>query len=505
MAYKVPSLEEFLGFLVALFKGLLPTRNIGSRFVPAWKFVKTIAGAGTDIHANVTSAVKDIMADTALGKALDRQLYIWAPGGSKYRKGATPARKSAAGRVKGTLASTTVIGDQLIHRASGLLFQINQNAAIPAALFIDVDILAVSTGSATRLKKTEVLEYLAPPAGIQLKVALQKDLDEDGDDVEQDGAAQLRLLNALGTAPAGGNQDDYVGWALVQSGIAAAFAYPNRAGLGTMDIAALHTGTGTARKLNAGEIATLRAAVALRAPSQVGGSGGSLRVLTTVEETANVELVITPDGQPQYTFDWDDSVAPTVLAWTAATRTLQFSSTRPTSMQAGHRICLKKVAGTDVDGAPIKIESLSGTDAVILESIPKKPDGTDAVPAATDIVYAGGPLTAIIRDAILAHVNGEVLVATDTGPYSRAKAPSSSRPWPELAQGIGTANPAGIYGAWTGALLRGNLEKIAMFTRGVRNKNVVTPAADQESTDYAFPNDSQIGYFIPGYVLVRKG
>lgn len=500
MAYQVPALEELLGFLVALFKGLLPDRNIGSRFVPAWKFVKTIAGAGTDVHAHVDSAIKDVMPNSARGAALDRWLKIKAPGGLTQRKGATGARKAAAGRVRGSVGSTSAVGDQLVHRASGLIFQINSAVTIPAAGYFDADIAAVDTGSKTRLAAGEILEYLSTPPGLQTQVELQKDLDEDGDDQEQDGAARNRLLAAFAQPSAGGNQADYVGWALAQVGIAQAFCYPGRAGLGTVDIAALHAGSGTARILNAAEVTSLLAALQALCPAQV---IAGLRVLTAIgggtdaANLANVELLVTPDGSAQYQFDWDDTTPPVVLAWTADTRLLQFSAARPGTMQAGHRICLKGVASSQ-DGTPYVIEALSGTDSVILQTAPT------INPAATDIVYAGGPLTSIIRDAILAHINGDTLYAGPSGPLPGATA-GSTVGLQVLASGIGTANPGGVYGAWTGGLLRGTLAQIAMYTRGVRNQNVVTPAADLEAVDYAFPNDNQIGLLTPGYVLVRKG
>jgi len=499
MAYKVPALDDMLGFLVALFKGLLPDRNIGSRFVWNWKFVKVVAGAVTDIHANVASALKDVMPDSAAGAALDRWIGIFAPGGSSVRKGATASRKSAAGRVRGTVASTTVIGDQLIHRSTGLKFQVNSNGTIPVGLYVDVDIAAIDTGSRTRLEAGEILEYLAPPAGIKTQVELQFALDQDGYDQEQDGAARNRLLAAIGTPTAGGNQADYVAWALVQAGIAAAFAYPNRAGIGTVDVAALHAGTGTARTLTGGEVTTLKAALQLLAPSQVGGTGGSLRVLTVITQVANVEILITPDGSPQYVFDWSDASGPaTVLTWTPATRTLQFAAARPASMQAGHRIVFGGVASAQ-DGAVYVIEALSGAaDSVILQTVPT------VAPVATDLVYAGGPLTAKIRDAILAHLNGDVLYADASGPLPGALAASTTN-LQVLASGLGTANPAGVYGAWNGTLLRGTLAKIATYTRGVRTQNVVTPVADQDATDYPIPNDIQIGLLVPGYVLVRNG
>lgn len=508
MAYQVPTLQQQLGFLVALFKALLPDRNIGSRFTPAWKLMKTIAGAATDVNASVASAQRDVMADTTSGAMLDRQLAIYKPGGLDGRKGATPSRKSKAGRVRGTVAATSNIGDQLIHRASGLMFQINSAVTIPSAGFLDADILAISTGSATQLGAGEVLEYLATPSGLQTQVTLQLALDEDGEDAELDGAARNRLLATLGTPAAGGNQSDYVGWALAQAGIAQAFCYPNRAGIGTVDVAALHSGTGTARYLNAGERAALLADLQALAPSQVAGVGGSLRVLQTIggdtdtTQLANVEMTVSPLAGPQFQMDWDDATPPTVLSWTAGSLTLQFAAgTRPATMQAGHRICLKGIASVQ-DSAPLVIQALSGADSVILQSAPVN------APAATDIVYAGGPLTAIIRNAILAHLNGDIVYASSSGPLPAATAAAqllSTIGLTVIANGLGTANPGAIYGAWVGSLLVSTLAKIAMFTTGVFNQRVLTPAADQDATDYAFPNDATIGILTPGYVLVRKG
>jgi len=511
MAYKVPSLEEMLQFSVAHFKAMLPDRNVGSRFSFNWKLLKTITGGATDVHAHVDTGLKDVMPDTARGGALDRWIFIFAPGGKKLRKAATPARKAAAGRVRGSVAATTAVGDRLIHRPTSLLFQINSNGTIPAtagAAFVDVDIVAVDTGSLTRLKKGEVLEYTSAPAGIQTKVELQKDLSDDGFDGEQDGDAHNRLLAALATPSSGGNQSDFVGWILAQLGISGAFTYPNRAGVGTIDVVGLHTGVGTARILNNAEAAALLAALQALAPAQLAANGGALRVLTVIggsvdaANLANVELTVVPDGSPQYAFDWDDTTPPVVLSWTLATRTLQFTGgTRPITLQAGHRICLRGVASSQ-DGAPLVVEALSGADSVILQTAPANN------PAAGDVVYAGGPLTDVVRGAILAHLNGDVLYAAPTGPLPGAAAVASSTSVAQLhvlATGIGTANPGGIYGPWIGTLLIGTLATIATYTRGVRKHTVITPAADQEAVDYAFPLDNQIGLLTPGYVLVRKG
>lgn len=507
MAYRVPTLDEMMQFMVALARSLFPGRNVGSRFSFYWKLLKIIAGAATDVHAHVDAAGKDVMPDTATGAMQDRWLKIV---GTK-RKGATPARKSKALRLTGTTGSPFSVGAILLHRPTGQTFQLNQSGTIPVAGFIDVDVLAVSVGSATRLNAGETLEFAPKLTGIATNAELQINIDEDGTDVELEGAATVRLLSILGKPSSGGNQADYVAWALEQNGVSTAYCYPNRAGVGSVDVAALHTGSGTSRLLNAGERAALLAALQERAPSQVGGVGGALRILQTTPEVANVEIVFQPSG-PSYALDWDDSVVPTVLTWTPETRVLQFSAARPTTMKAGDRVCIYGVAGGGgfgaCDCAPIQIESLTGADSIILASAPLAPDGTPASIAATDKVYAAGPLTSIIRDAVIAHLNADVLYASASGPLPGAVAASkgiSTTRLQILLDGLGTSNPAGKYGDWIGTLQVGSLQTIARFTRGVRSASVLLPVADVDSMDYPFPLDVQIGVFQAGFVLVRRG
>lgn len=512
MAYRVPTLDELQTFVTAFFKSLFPDRNIGSRFSFYWKMVKVITGAVTDNHAHIDAAGRDLMPDTTSKGFLDRWLAIVG----SARKGATPSRKAKAGRLVGTVGITYTIGAVLLHRATNQRFQLNASGAIPAAGFIDVDILALSTGSATRLEAKQILEFVAPIAGIATNVELQLALDEDGLDAELDPAARTRLTALLGDPQSGGNQADYVRWLLAQSGVSYGYCYPNRAGTGSVDVAALHTGTGSARFLNTGERAVVQAALALLAPAQVGGAGGALRVLNTVGEYGNVEMTITTNGDPAYAFDWDDTTVPTVVTWTPATMTLQLNA-RPASMKAGDRIVMQDlgedgvtISGFSIDGSPLVIESLSGVDSIVLATPPIGSYTGVAMPAifVGAKVYAGGPLTAVVRDAVIAHLNSDVLYATDTGPLPGAVAASAGTgiaQTPVLLEGIGTSNVGGKYGTWSGTLRRDALFTIARYTRGVRLANIVFPVTDKDSTDYTFPLDAQIGVLTPGYVLIRRG
>ena len=313
MAYVLPTLEEMHGFLIALFKVLLPDRTV-ARFSFNWKFLRTVAAAVTDNHAHVSATRADMMPDTAELDALER----WGNLTGVPRKSSTPSRKDNALRVVGVPTSVVPLGAVLTHDGSGLRFMINEASVVPAGGSVDVDVVAVDTGSATRLNAGETLTFTSPPAGLEETAELVLDLDEDGEDVESDGAYRLRVLSRFDSPPLGGAQEDYRQWALRTTGIAAAYVYPNRAGDGTVDVAALHLGSGEARILTAGERDQLQEDLdALRPVSVL-----DMRVLDVFAETVDVEAAVLTTGEKQYLFDWDDATPLEVLSWVAGTRTL---------------------------------------------------------------------------------------------------------------------------------------------------------------------------------------
>lgn len=501
MSYKVPSPNELHQLLIAFWKALFPLSGVGSRFSYHWKRLRAYAFGGSDLHEHISVAQDDVMPDTALGATLVR----WSNIVKVIPKGATGARKTNGLRVFGTAASPVPFGQVLTHAPTGFSYQVNEaGAVIGAGGSVDVDVSAISTGAATRLLAGETLTFVSTPAGLKANAKIVLDLDEDGFDSEQESALSSRMLQRLGDAGAGGTAADFVQWALQVTGVDFAYAYPNRAGFGTMDVAALHTGTGSARALSSGERTTLLAYLKTKAPAMLTATGGALRVLTTIEELQPIEITIQTNGDPAFDFDWNDSTAPVVLVWTSATRSMQFTANVPTTMVAGSRFVVRGV-GSVQDGSVFTVESVSAADTIIVREQPP----IDF--AATDVIYAAGPLTDIIRDAIVGYTNGEIVYADTNQPVRASVAGTTaiSRKLRRLVDGLGTSNPAGLYngsgGAWSGTLQRGALDTISRYSAGVRNVTVVTPATDQESTDYPFPNDSQIGYIAPSSVLIRKG
>ncbi|MDQ3153622.1 MAG: baseplate J/gp47 family protein [Actinomycetota bacterium] len=461
MAFTLPTLTESRDFLIALMKALLPDRDV-TRKAFLFKFLTSVAAGVTDLHAHINEDQKDLLPDTASGVALDR----WGALVGVTRKGATPARKSAALSITGTLAATVAIGDELTHEPSGLSFQVNEAEAIPAGLTVNVDIVAIDTGSATRLDAGEVLTFVSAPTGINPDAVLVLDLDEGGDDVESDGAYRKRILDRMSTPALGGSQADYVAWATSVTDIAAAYAYPGRAGLGSVDVAALHAGSGSARLLTAGEITDLLAKLEELAPANV-----ELRVLTVEDVEVDTEVTVWPNGEAAYEFDWDDTAALVVSTWTAGTRTIVFTTARPASMRAGDRIVIDPATPYEGAGEQHVIESLSSTNAVVLEEAPS------TAPVATDLVYSGGTLVDEVRDAILEHFDE-----------------------------LGTSNTdAAAYGSWDANVRPENLYRIAQLTNGVRRSAVVLPAATVEPEDNQYPDDGTVFLATPRITIVRQG
>lgn len=490
MPYSLPSLTETQAMLVAAFKAAFPDRSISSRFGFYWKLLRVFAGGITDLHAKQQASQRAVMPSTARGA----ELVEWCNITGIKRKGATAARKSQALRLRGTNGSTTTIGDSLVHQPSGLRYQVGNTAIIPVAGFIDVDVVAIDVGAITRLEAGEVLEFLAAPSGISTRAELQLAIDEDGFDQELETSLSQRMLATFGKPASGGNDADWQAWCLAFTGVANAFVYAGRNGIGSIDVVAMHSGRGSARSFTAPERATLLTYLLALAPSQL--SGGALRVLETVGQQISVDVTLSLSGDPQYAMDWDDVVAPIVSAWNSTTRLLTFSLARPASMKAGDRLILQGVASVQ-DARVLTIESLSSTNAVVLQKAPA------VSPAATDLVYAAGPLTDPIRRSIEGYLDGEIVYADSAVPVVASET-GSRVGLRVLAEGLGPANPANYYGFWSGTVRRSTIQRIATYATGVDDAVIVTPSIDQPIDDIGFPTTSQIGFAIPLSIVVRK-
>lgn len=454
--YETLDLEGNRELIVAAGSNTMPEQD-WSRNGDNYKRASITALAVTENNAHIKASFRDAMADQAGEATIERHGKIY----NVPRKGATAASAPNAGKIRGVAASTWLTADVLIHK-SGLRFRPTDAGAVGVSGEAVVGIIALDVGSQTRLSAGEVLTWEAgAPAGLELEVELVADLNEGGLDREEIGAYRTRILNRIAQPRKGGSLNDWRECAKESSDeIADGYPYPHRNGLGSMDIAALKAGTGSARLLDAGERADLLAYLETVRPAGVRG----IRVLEVVAELLDVETIVEPQDEPQWAPDWTPQAAIAVLTWTPATRVLVFSVNRPPSMAVGDRLV---VGGAGSLGLQVEIEALSGANAVVLA------DALGQSFAVAAPVYSGGPLVAVVRPAIVTLINS---LGPRVGTYGRG---------------------------WTSALRINELRKVVQNTAGVFDHTNATPIVNTEPTASVYPDDEWVSLLVPDQILVR--
>lgn len=459
--FQVPTYDEQLALVLALHRNMLPDHTVAQRS-DNWARMAVLTGVTTDLHAHIRNRFEQAMEDGSEEEFLSRH----GQNLGVDRAGSTGARGDDAGRIVGTPSSTFLEGTQL-RSTNGTVYQLGESGVIPPSGIVDVDIVSTVGGERTNQEAKSVLRFLTPPAGIEEAVELQKALT-GGTDREADGPYRDRVLEFKRRPPLGGAVPDYS--KLVQSAespvrVPRAYVYSGRNGNGSVDVAVLFDGTGTARSLTAGERSDLLSYMLPLLPVALGKGG--LRVLESVGELASVEIEVQELPQEEFSRDWDDSTTlPEVLSWTPATRVLRLNVDRPANMSVGHRLV---VAGETGEELVIESFTANADELVVAEPIP-----ASFTFAATSRVYSGGNLVSSVRSAILATVN-------------------------TLGPGVGSFG----FGDWLGSLILPNLNKDVQTTTGVLDSTIISPVAAIEPTEFTFPDDQKIGYLIPGEILVH--
>lgn len=459
--FQVSTLDAIHQEILADFSNRFPDADT-SRYKHNWKWWRTAALATLPLHHHIETVYEDLLPDGAADAKLDRLGKIYGVA----RKGATVVKKADSLRLVGTAGATFTSGTQLVHR-DGTLYQLDESGTIPVAGYLDVDVISIDTGTSTQKQRGQTLTFVSTPSGIQSIAELQLDLDEGGLDRETNGAYRVRILDKIAFPGMGGNRHDYEAWLLEIPGIDTAYCYPLRQGLGSVDVAALHGGSGTARLLSPTEITEAQAYVDERRPVSV----ADFRVLTVVAENVDIEILISPieDG---YAFDWDDTIPLAVSSFNAGTRVLKFTATRPGDILVKDRL-VYKATGTRNDGSELVVEALGpAADEVTVAALTSAQAA--APPVAGNAVYSGGPLVAPVRAAILAHVDS---LGPGKGVHGR--------------------------GTWDDTLRLGMIYREALATLIVREVTIVSPGANVVPAN--IPPASTVGLVVPRQVIVRRG
>lgn len=123
---------------------------------------------------------------------------------------------------------------------TGIAFATTAAAILGAGGTAAVPAQASAAGSAGNQAAATALTLTAAPAGVSTAATVAA--MTGGADIESDAALLARLLFRLRNPPHGGSSADYYLWAISVAGVAAAYVYSNRRGLGTTDVIIMAVG-----------------------------------------------------------------------------------------------------------------------------------------------------------------------------------------------------------------------------------------------------------------------
>ena len=178
--------------------------------------------------------LRQLFPDTADADYLDRRVSL---------SGMTPriAAVAATGTINfsGVAGSAVPIGTEA-KTLTGVAFVTTSASAIGGGGTAVIAARASLAGVAGNQVAATALTLTAAPPGVNSAATIAA--MTGGADLEADAALLARLLFRLRNPPHGGAASDYYLWATAVAGVAAAYVYPNRRGLGTTDVIIMANG-----------------------------------------------------------------------------------------------------------------------------------------------------------------------------------------------------------------------------------------------------------------------
>ncbi|MEW9901047.1 baseplate J/gp47 family protein [Chitinivorax sp. PXF-14] len=191
------------------------------------------------VRANATAAAveglyqhqqwlaRQILPDTADSDYLERHASLRG----LTRKPAVAASGSIV--FSGTAGSSVPLGTEA-KTVAGVAYLTTVSGTIGAAGTVSLAASASIAGAAGNQPAATALTLTAAPVGVLSAASIAS--MSGGGDIEADAALLARLLFMLRNPPCGGAAHDYYSWAMSVAGVGAAYVYPNRRGLGTVDV-----------------------------------------------------------------------------------------------------------------------------------------------------------------------------------------------------------------------------------------------------------------------------
>ncbi len=237
MPFTRPTLDELHQRIKADIQAHLPGADLELRRGNLGVLAKVHAGAQHTIYGYLDRQARQLMPDTAEAEFLERHAGIWGV----TRKPAAKAR----GQVRFTGGEGALIpaGTEL-RRSDDRRYATDQETAISGGQAL-APASALEPGAEGDTAAGASLRLVGYLPGVDAAASVESEGLAGGADPESDDSLRQRILARIQQPPAGGAQHDYVAWALAVPGIARAYCYPQRMGLGTVGLAVLaHDGQG---------------------------------------------------------------------------------------------------------------------------------------------------------------------------------------------------------------------------------------------------------------------
>lgn len=226
--FVVPSLETIRQAILRDVQSLEPQADI-SEDSDYYARASSLAAVAEGIYAHQKWIIKQFFPDTADTDFLEKHAGLRGI----RRRNATYASGRGA-TVTGQPNAAIKTGLQ-IKTDDNRFFETTESTVISAQGSVVVAVRSLATGTAQNITQNTAGSFMAAPVGVQMDVVLNDVIGAT--DAESDASLLDRLLEIIRRPPAGGNRYDYRTWALSVDGVDAAYVYPLRRGLGTVDIA----------------------------------------------------------------------------------------------------------------------------------------------------------------------------------------------------------------------------------------------------------------------------
>lgn len=223
----VPTLDEIRQTILRDYRSLNPQADIAEdsdNFARA----SALASVAEGLYSYQKWLIKQFFPDTADTEFLEKHAALRGIS----RRNATYAIGFGA-LVSGNEGAVIMIGSQILTK-DNRYYEVVEQAVIRNGQAL-LKVRSLETGAKQNVRTDTPASFMAAPVGVQSECVLREVVG--GTDAESDVSLLDRLLELIRRPPAGGNKYDYKNWALSVDGVDAAYVYPLRRGLGTVDIA----------------------------------------------------------------------------------------------------------------------------------------------------------------------------------------------------------------------------------------------------------------------------